>query len=175
MALSISCLACIWIYVTFHVKSFFLSSMAMLNIFLAIPVSLVTYKLVFGVTYFSYLHVATFLLMIGIGADNIFLLNDSWEHTSKINAIKDDYYKRSAYSFRKASSAIMATSVTNFFAFASNIFANIMPISSFGIFSTISLTYVYLLIIFIMPSYLILYDKHIKNRFVCFSWMKKRI
>jgi predicted RND superfamily exporter protein len=76
---------------------------------------------------------------------------------------------RVAYSLRKASGAIIATSITNFVAFMGTIFSVFMPISGFGIFSVIVVSIDYILIILILPMYYILYEKHIDP---LFSWKK---
>lgn len=81
MSLTFACVGFIWVYMTFHLKSFFLSSMSMLNISMSIPVSLVIYKMIVGIEYFSVLNILIFLVVIGIGADNTFIFNDTWIHT----------------------------------------------------------------------------------------------
>lgn len=82
MALTLACIAVIWVYMTFHLKSLFLSTMSMFNIAMSIPMTCVIYKLIFGIEYFSLLNVLVFLIVIGIGADNTFIFNDAWEFTS---------------------------------------------------------------------------------------------
>ena len=170
MYLALGCCAFVWAYMYLHIRSLFISTVAILNILLSIPTAIVVYKLIFRVPYFSILNVLVFLIVIGIGADNCFIFNDAWELTGKIKALKHDHYKRAAYSFRKASKAIIATSITNFAAFAGTIFSSVMPISAFGIFATIDIGLVYAMIIFIMPSYYVLYERHIEKRFTCVSW-----
>jgi hypothetical protein len=39
-------------YMTFHMKSFYLAFFSLVNLFFAIPTTLVIYTYVFGVTYF---------------------------------------------------------------------------------------------------------------------------
>ena len=75
--------------------------------------------------------------------------------------------ERVAYSLRKASGAIIATSVTNFVAFLGTCFSVFMPISAFGIFAVIVVSIDYILIILILPMYYVLYEKHIQP---LFSW-----
>jgi len=74
---------------------------------------------------------------------------------------------RVAYSLRKASGAIIATSVTNFVAFLGTCFSVFMPIAGFGIFAVIVVSLDYILIILILPMYYILFEKHIDP---LFSW-----
>ena len=78
MLLCVACLGFIWIYVTIHLKSLFLSSVSMLNIALSIPMGLVFYKIFLKIPFFSLLHILVVLFVLGIGADNTFLFNDTW-------------------------------------------------------------------------------------------------
>jgi len=167
MNLCFACLAFIWLYVTIHLQSLFLSTVSMLNIGLSIPMGLIIYKIFLKIPFFSLLHVAVLLIILGIGADNTFLFNDTWNQAKQIPAIRDKLEERVAYSLRKASGAIIATSVTNFVAFLGTCFSVFMPISAFGIFAVIVVSIDYILIILILPMYYVLYEKHIQP---LFSW-----
>ena len=80
MSLCFACLVFIWLYVTIHLRSLFLSTIAMANIALSVPMGLVIYRIFLKIPYFSILHVLVVLIILGIGADNTFLINDTWEH-----------------------------------------------------------------------------------------------
>lgn len=77
-----------WLYMTLYMKSLFLSTMAILTIVLSLPVSIVIYKGIFGIEYFSSIHIAVIIIVIGIGADDIFVFHDSWVHAYKIKQIQ---------------------------------------------------------------------------------------
>ena len=87
MKLIIFCIIVIWLYVMFHLRSPFLSTVAMLNVAFSVPISLVLYKLVFRIEYFMISHILVVILAIGIGADNTFIFNDYWNSTLEINAL----------------------------------------------------------------------------------------
>ena len=108
------------------------------------------------------------LIILGIGADNTFLFNDTWNAAKQIPALKNNLEARVAYSLRKASGAIIATSITNFVAFLGTCFSVFMPIAGFGIFSVIVVTLDYILIILVLPMYYIFFEKHIQG---LFSWI----
>ena len=69
-----------------------------------------------------------------------------------------------AYTFRRASVAILATSSTTAFAFLSNGFSPLMPVSAFGYFAFIIVPVNYVLIILYFPAFLIIYEKKIKEK-----------
>lgn len=170
MYLCIACLILIYLYVTIHLKSFFLSTVSMIiNIASAIPISLVMYKLIFQIQFFSLLHIVVVLIILGIGADNTFIVNDTWVSTQNIPALTDKLDQRLAFTLRRASKAIIATSITNVVAFMGTCFSSIMPISAFGVYAIIIVSLIYFLIIFILPIQYLFYDKHIKH---LFSWKK---
>lgn len=72
-------------------------------------------------------------------------------------------HKRMAYTFRRASLAILATSSTTAFAFLSNGFSKLMPVSAFGYFAFVIVPVNYVLIVFYFPAYLIIYENHIRS------------
>ena len=68
-----------------------------------------------------------------------------------------------AYTFRRAYISLLATSSTTAFAFLSNGFSSLMPISAFGYFAFVVVPVNYVLIVLYYPAYLILYETWIKR------------
>lgn len=66
-------------YVTWHVKSLFISSTALSMILLSFPITLVIYRNIMGITNVSSLHMMVVFVVLGISADNIFVLWDAWK------------------------------------------------------------------------------------------------
>ena len=125
--------------------------MSLLNIFMSIPIALVIYTYVARVTYFSTLHISVFIIIIGIGSDDIFVFHDFWVNTFKIKALENRPILRLSLAFRQASRAMAVTSITSAVTFSSCIFSDIMPIQSFGVFATIIVSLVFLQTIFVQP------------------------
>merc|ERR1711871_1638186 len=71
----------VWAYITFHTRSLFLSNMAMVQILLSLPVSYTVYKYVWGIPFFSQLHILAIFLVLGVGADDVFVITDAWKET----------------------------------------------------------------------------------------------
>jgi predicted RND superfamily exporter protein len=74
-----------------------------------------------------------------------------------------------AFTFRKASSAMLVASVATAVSFFATCFSPIMPICSFGIFSGIVIIVNFLLILIVLPNVYLCYEMHIKSRFTCFK------
>ena len=78
MYLCFGAAAFIWLYVTIHLRSIFLSTISMVNIAISIPMGLIIYKMILKIPFFCLLHILVVLIVLGIGADNTFLFNDTW-------------------------------------------------------------------------------------------------
>lgn len=79
MAICLLCGIFIWIYMVVHVKSIFIATMSMINIFMSIPISIIIYNYVFGIKYFALLHLLVIIIVLAVGADDIFVFNDMWK------------------------------------------------------------------------------------------------
>jgi len=73
--------AIVYIYVIFHTKSLFVGTFSMSMILFAFPNTLVLYRLVCNITNLSSLHLMVVFVVLGIGADNIFVLWDAWQQS----------------------------------------------------------------------------------------------
>lgn len=155
------------LYMTFHMKSFFLAFFSIINLFFSIPVTLCIFHYIFGVTYFSVIHLSVLIIVIGIGADDVFVFHDFWVGSHKIMLIKHSVKQRLAYTFRKASSAMFVTSLTSAGAFASCIGSRIMPIQAFGVFSAIIVPMVFIQTVMMLPLIYYFYENYVMNANCC--------
>lgn len=62
-----------------HLQSFFLALMAIITIGLSIGVTAFIYEGVVQVTFVSYLNGLVVFIVIGVAADDFFVLHDAWE------------------------------------------------------------------------------------------------
>jgi predicted RND superfamily exporter protein len=154
----------VYVYVIFHVKSLFVSTFAMAQILFSFPITLVIYKVFMRITNISPLHLMVVFLVLGISADNIFVIWDAWQQSDTYPEFSGNQKKRMAYTFRRASKAIMATSSTTAFAFLSNGFSSLMPVSAFGYFAFVIVPVNYVLIVFYFPAFLIVYENIVKEK-----------
>lgn len=65
-------------YFCFHLWSVFLASMAMLLILLSFGLTAVIYEGLIGVTFYSNLNNLVIFIVLGIAADDFFVLMDAW-------------------------------------------------------------------------------------------------
>ena len=68
----------VWIYVCVHTGSLFVGTTAMSMVLFSFPITLVLYRRVVGIENLSALHLVIVFVVLGIGADNIFVIWDAW-------------------------------------------------------------------------------------------------
>ena len=65
-----------------HTQSLLLASVGMYEIIIAFPIAFFFYKIVFGVKYFQTLQILSVFVMLGIGADDVFVFVDAFKQAS---------------------------------------------------------------------------------------------
>jgi predicted RND superfamily exporter protein len=103
-------------------------------------------------------------IVLGISADDIFVIVDSWRQSEHIPEYEGNYRKRMSYAFKRSAVAIAVTSSTTCVAFLANSFSSIMPIRAFGIYAGIIVPVNYLLTSLLMPPMIIIHDKYLKGK-----------
>ena len=127
----------VFLYFCWYLGSIFLAVSSVINIVMSIPITLIIYYYVFKVLYFGSIHLSAFIIIIGIGADDIFVFHDFWLTTFQIKAFENKPTLRLTFAFRQASRAMMVTSLTSSIAFLSCAMTPIMPLRAFGYFASI--------------------------------------
>merc|ERR1711871_1726168 len=158
-----------WILV--HTGSVFVGSLGMLQILLSIPFSFAFYKFVLGIPFFSQMHILTIFLVLGVGADDVFVLNDAWKQSFAAfpkedgSTLQEQLTRRMAYAYSRTSIAVFNTSFTTAMAFVSTGISPMMSISTFGWFATIAIAVNYLFVISFTPAALIVSELYINPFF----------
>ena len=119
------------------------------------------------------MHQIAIFLILGIAADNIFVLYDGYQQTLYNKHIGPDKKRRLAFSFRRAARATATTSSTTAVAFYANAFNPIMPLASLGIYGGTLLTVVYVLIILCYPPLIIWVDINLRGKSMLSLFGKK--
>lgn len=162
------------IYFCFHLSSVFLAIMAMIMILLSFGLTAVIYEGLIGVTFYSNLNNLVIFIVLGIAADDFFVLMDAWRQSETMEDLrvtegpdieKDTKKQRMAYALRRAARAMFVTSSTTCVAFLANVFSPIMPIKAFGIFAAIVIPANFLLVCMIFPALIIFEEEVVRPRF----------
>eukprot|EP01029_Cantina_marsupialis_P020735 TRINITY_DN4883_c0_g1_i2.p1 TRINITY_DN4883_c0_g1~~TRINITY_DN4883_c0_g1_i2.p1 ORF type:complete len:785 (-),score=219.97 TRINITY_DN4883_c0_g1_i2:317-2509(-) len=162
----------VFIYMTIHTKSLYLASAGMGQIMLSFPLSYVVYTFVLGVDMFISLHILSMFIIIGIGADNVFVFADAWTQSSKLCA-KADLISRMTYTFKRATKAMFVTSFTTFAAFMATGLSDIKPIGSFGQFASLLVVWNYFFVCTLFPCCVIFWHRRFRFKSILQCWLLK--
>jgi len=146
-----------------HIGSFFIAIISIFMVVLSFPLTQLIYTYVLQITYNVNLNQLTIFIIMGIAADDIFVFCDAWKQSGAYNLISFSYERRMAYAFRRAQKSIFVTSTTTCVAFAANGFSDQVPIRAFGIFASVIVPVNYIMVILMMPSAMMIYERDVKN------------
>jgi len=157
-----------------HTRSLFLAIVGMLQIFLSLPASLFFYRVIFQITYFSTLQQLVIFVVLGVGADDIFVLRDSWAQSAvqvprsaSVDGTDQGWaVTRLKYAYIRTTQAVLNTSVTTAMAFFATAVSPIMPIATFGVFGGTCIVMNYVLVITLTPAVIIISEYRLPS----FSW-----
>lgn len=164
MALAVGSFFFIFFFMLFQTGSLFLTSFAIITIMTSFLGCNLIYRIVFDFRYFGIFHVLSIFIILGIGADNIFVFNDTWRGTAHEN--HPNLAERLSSCYRRASKSMMNTSLTTFAAFMSNFLSPLMGVNTFGIFSATLVMVNFLSAIIFFPSCIMVYHKYFEE----WSW-----
>jgi len=173
-----------------HVGSLFITVTGMLAILFSIPVSLFIYSGILGIEYFTNIHIVTVFLILGVGADGVFVFVDAWKQSSNAwktvlgiqiqtdaeklnrygtgNSHNEILIARLSYTYSRAVSAIFNTAVTTFGAFFATGVSPVAPVAAFGYYAGIAMMVNFLWAVVLYPSVITVHEKYFnKKPFLC--------
>mmetsp|Transcript_9261 Transcript_9261/g.12739 ORF Transcript_9261/g.12739 Transcript_9261/m.12739 type:complete len:472 (-) Transcript_9261:1544-2959(-) len=183
LLLCIFSLAFVYGWMAFQMRNFFLSTFCMLQVIFSLPLAIVVYRSVFQVPYFQFIHILVIFLVLGIGADDVFVMYDGWRFSLDAPEIQemieneededDILEKRMEISFTSTVGSIFTTSFTTIVSFLATSVSPVMPIGSFGILAATAILLNFILVISLVPA--ILVTNHVwfeKKRCCCYGMYK---
>ena len=151
----------IFLIIVMHTHSLFITCLAVFSILASFIGTELFYAGVIGFQYFGFFHVLSIFIILGIGADNIFVFYDTWRLTAfstypSIAHRLSDAYSRSALS-------MFITSLTTCVAFFSSAISPLLATRSFGVFSGMLIMYNYMSVIVYFPTVVVMYHLYFEN------------
>ena len=147
-----------YLYIAFHTRDFGLATIGMIHIMITIPVSLGVYIGPFGFDRFNTLCPLGIFVILGIGADDIFIVVDCWKQSLKFFQA-EDLQARMAWTWKRSAHAMLTTTLTTGAAFMANGMSPIPPVAVFGIFTALLVFINYLFCITWFPAMIIVREK----------------
>ncbi|KAL3873045.1 hypothetical protein ACJMK2_036207 [Sinanodonta woodiana] len=172
MMLSIGSFVFICIFMCIQMASLTIPLLGITSILSSFLMTNLIYRYVFQYRYFGLFHVIIIFLILGIGADDLFVFYDTWRLTGHSEYPSDAHRLSDCY--RRAAKTTFVTSVTTMAAFLINGFSPLMPVSTCGIFAGILVAINYISVITYFPAVIILHHTKIKGRwYKCHSDLVK--
>ena len=148
-----------------HLRSLFLAIASIFQIIIGFPFAFFVYRWIAQITYFDTMSTLVIFLILGIGADDVFVFVDAWRQS--VTLVGDDIVDRMSFTYRRASKAMIITTGTTFFAFIATGLSPIIPISAFGFWAACVVLMNYVMVITLFPAILSLWYQYIKDKERC--------
>ena len=161
LKLSIGSVLFIFLFMCFQTGSVTVTFLGILSILSSFLLTNLLYRFVFQYIYFGFFHVIAIFLILGIGADDLFVFYDTWRLTGNTKYPSDAHRLSDCY--RKAAKTTLVTSCTTMMAFLVSGFSPLLPVRTFGIFSGVLVAINYLWVIVYFPTIIILHHSKVKG------------
>ena len=155
------------LYMGYHTGSLFLALLGLVQILLSLPLALFFYT-VLRVTWFSQVHILSVFVVLGVGADDIFVFVDAWRQSASMPPpISSSVTSRLTFTQRRATSAVFNTSLTTAIAFFATGISPIMPLAAFGTYAALAIIMNFLLMVFWWPAVMMVWELHLRGARLC--------
>ncbi|GMH46509.1 hypothetical protein TrRE_jg4152 [Triparma retinervis] len=131
MMFAIGSMVFVFGYLVSQLRSGFLSLMGFFEILISVPMSFGLFAL-FGSEYISFLQFMGLFIIMGIGADDIFVFIDAFNQSKDL--LKDETPEiQFVYCYRRAATAMLVTSCTSGVAFFATAVSPVPAVAAFGL------------------------------------------
>ena len=151
----------------FHTTSGFIATFGFLQILLNLGVAYGFYMAVFFLPFFPFLNLVGIFVVVGIGADDIFVFMDAWKQSIVTLGEGAPLEKRLGIVLYKACGSMFITSLTTASAFAANAFSLITSLKCFGVYCAIVVIVDFFLMLSYIPALVIIYERSLKKHPAC--------
>jgi len=180
----------VYMYMVFNVNSFFIASMGVFMIFMAFTPGMVLYRYIAGYAYFGTLNMLVLFIMLSIGADNIFVLNDTWQQErnramvtyswirseASAEEIQKSIHRRLQCTVGHTGKVMFTTSISTMMSFVSNSISSFPGIYCFGAFAAIVVAVNYIAVCTFMPTALVVHELYFwtDESWGCCQWKRRK-
>ncbi|NXY82095.1 DISP1 protein, partial [Alcedo cyanopectus] len=157
-----------------YTKSMFITLMTMFAIISSLIISYFLYRVVFNFEFFPFMNLTALIILVGIGADDAFVLCDVWNYT-KFDKPQAGTSETVSITLQHAALSMFVTSFTTAAAFYANYVSNITAIRCFGVYAGTAILVNYLLMVTWLPAVVVLHERYLLNIFSCFRKPHQRV
>ncbi|XP_067098473.1 protein dispatched homolog 1 [Osmerus mordax] len=149
-----------------YTRSVFITFMTMIAIISSLIVSYFLYRMVFDFEFFPFMNLTALIILVGIGADDAFVLCDIWNYT-KCDKPNQELSETVSITLQHAALSMFVTSFTTAAAFYANYVSNITAIRCFGVYAGTAILVNYILMVTWLPAVVVLHERYIPSLFPC--------
>lgn len=156
-----------------HTRSLWITGFSIFSIISCFVITNLIYRVVLDFHYIGFFHVLTLFIVLGIGADDIFVFYDVWRNTAY--ETYPSLAHRLSDSYRKSVFSMLFTSLTTSVAFFASAISPLLATRSFGVFSGLVIIVNYISVILFFPTVVIMYHtKFEKFKWPCILFCKRK-
>uniref|UniRef100_A0A7M5XG14 SSD domain-containing protein n=1 Tax=Clytia hemisphaerica TaxID=252671 RepID=A0A7M5XG14_9CNID len=148
-------------FIWFQTGSLWITGWAVFGIITNFFGANLVYRIAFDFKFIGMFHVLSIFIILGIGADDIFVFFNTWKlmENKHFASLEEHLYE----TFRVAAGAMFVTSFTTAAAFFASATSPLLGVSSFGVFSGILVIVNYLSVCVYFPSVIVTYHYYWKE------------
>ncbi|XP_035473798.2 protein dispatched homolog 1 isoform X1 [Scophthalmus maximus] len=149
-----------------YTRSVFITLMTIIAIISSLIVSYFLYRMVFDFEFFPFMNLTALIILVGIGADDAFVLCDVWNYT-KFDKPHAELAETVGVTLQHAALSMFVTSFTTAAAFYANYVSNITAIRCFGVYAGTAILVNYILMVTWLPAVVVLHERYLPNMLSC--------
>ena len=161
MSLALGSVIFIYCFIVYHTKSLWISSFAVMSIATSFLTANMIYRIVLDFRYFGLFHIIAIFIILGIGADDLFVFLDVWKNTAFNKYPSLAHRLTDAY--KRAVSSMLITSLTTVIAFFASSFSPLLPAKTFGVFAGLLVIVNYISVVIFFPTVVIMHHIYFKD------------
>jgi len=150
-----------------HTSSGFIASLGFLQIILNLGVAYGIYMAVMNLPFFPFLNLVGIFVVVGIGADDVFVFMDCWKQSILVFGEGGTLADRMGYVLYRAGGSMLITSLTTASAFCANALSLITSLKCFGVYCALVVVVDYFLMLSYVPALVIIYEKYVRKSPLC--------
>lgn len=173
MALLVGSLLFIFIFMSLQTWSLWITGFALISIVTSFCATNLVYRIILDFRYIGIFHILALFIILGIGADDVFVFVDTWKETAHNKYISLAHRMSDCY--RRAALAMMYTSLTTAIAFIVSATSPFMGVNTFGVFAGLLVFVNYCSVIIFFPTVVTMYHLYFERFKCCCCCPKKSV
>ena len=148
----------VFLFTLLHLESFFLAYVAMTSIILSFPMAYMIFYVVAEIKSMMLLNFVSLFLIMGIGADDVFVMFDTYKQSFAVLGEKSTLRQRMLWAYKEAGGAMLITTVTTVGSFYSNCLSTVRVVKEFGLFMGTVVAFNFINCMMLFPAALVVHE-----------------